>query len=174
MKRFRKILLALFVCSAIVACKSDDDGGPDNNGGEGSFTAKVNNDSFTGITGTVVAQLSGSGPGQTLAVSGGTNDSENLQVVIIGFDGPGTYPLNFTNIGTYSYLPDPSNPDPTTVVVYTTVGNAQGNNGELNVSSFDGDNVQGTFSFTGFNLDDISDTVSITEGTFDIKVTQQN
>jgi len=92
-------------------------------------------------------------------------------MIIIDFDGEGSYNLNFTNIGTYSFLPDPSNPDPNTVVVYTTVGDAQSNNGTLNVSSYDGNTVTGTFSFTAFNLDDNTDTAEVTNGEFNIEIT---
>ncbi|PVW17121.1 DUF6252 family protein [Marixanthomonas spongiae] len=174
MKTIKTISLILFVSLSLLACKSDDDGGDDPQGGEGNFTAKVDGNSYKGMSGTVVAEVSGNGAGQTLAVSGGTSKSENLQVIIIGFDGEGTYQLNFTNIGTYSYLPDPNNPDPNSVVVYTTVGDAQNNYGELKVSSYDGDSVKGTFSFTGYNLDDLNDTVAVTEGSFNIKVNKKN
>ncbi|MCT8338802.1 DUF6252 family protein [Flavobacteriaceae bacterium TK19130] len=171
MKTLQKALLVLFMAAAVVACKKDDDGGDDPSGGTGSFTAKVDGNTFTGIEGTVVAQVTSNGGGEVLAISGGTNASENLQMIVQGFDGEGSYNLNFTSIGTYSYLPDPSNPDPNTVVVYTTVGDAQSNNGEVNVSSYDGTTIKGTFSFTGFNLDDNADTVSVTEGEFNIEVT---
>ena len=170
MKNFKKILLTLFVSLAMFACKSDDDAGDGPGGGEGTFTAQVDGSSFSGITGTVVARLTNSGT--ALAVSGGTSDAENLQIILTAFDGVGTYQLNAINIGTYSYLPDPSNPDPNTVVVFTTVNGAS-SNGEINISSFDGDNIQGTFSFTGYNINNTSDTVSVTNGEFNIEVTEQ-
>ncbi|MCG2418518.1 hypothetical protein K8089_05740 [Aequorivita sp. F47161] len=173
MKTFNKTILVLMAVLAVslTSCKKDDDGGDDPQGGTGTFSAKVDGDSFSGIQGTVVAQLTNSGSTQVLAVSGGTMDSENLQMIIQNFDGEGTYNLNFMNIGTYSYLPDPGNPDPNTVVIYTTVGDGQGNNGTISISSFDGNTVKGTFSFTGINLNDNSDTVSVTEGQFNIEVT---
>lgn len=173
MKFFNKTILVLLaiVAVSLTSCKKDDDGGGDPPGGTGTFSAKVDGGSFSGMQGTVVAQISGSGSGQVLAVSGGTTESENLQMIISGFDGEGTYDLNFLNLGTYSYLPDPGNPDPNTVVIYTTVGTGQGNNGTLSVSSFDGNTVKGTFSFTGFNLDNNGDTVAVTEGQFNIEIT---
>tara|TARA_R100000306_G_scaffold12304_5_gene14843 strand:- start:2400 stop:2921 length:522 start_codon:yes stop_codon:yes gene_type:complete len=173
MKTLKTISLILFVSLSLIACKSDDDGGSDPQGGEGDFTAKVDGNSFEGLTGTVKAVITDNGAGQSLAVSGGTSESENLQMIIQGFDGEGTYQLNFTNIGTYSYLPDPNNPDPNTVVVFTTVGDAQSNNGELKVSSFDGETIKGTFTFTGYNLDDNNDTVTVSDGAYDIKVSDQ-
>lgn len=170
MKTLKILMLGLFVSVAVVSCKKDDDGGPDPTSGSGAFTAKVNGNSFTGLEGTVVAQLNESGPVKTLAVSGGTSASENLQVVITNFDGVGSYELGLTNIGTYSYLPNPSNPDPTSVIIYTTV---TGTGGQINISSFDGTTVKGTLSFSGVNLNNQSDTVSVTEGEFNIEVRKQ-
>ena len=169
MKTMKYAMIVLLMSLTIACNKSDDDGGEDPQVTTGTFKAQVDGGSFEGIEGTVVAQLNSG----TMAISGGTNASENLQMIVMGFDGTGTYPLNFTNIGTYSYLPDPNNPDPNTVVVYTTVGDAMGNNGEVKVSSYDGNIIKGTFTFTGFNLDNMSDTVSVTSGQFEIEVTQQ-
>ena len=131
MKTFNKIFLVLMSVLAIslTSCSKDDDGGQDPTGGTGTFKAKVDGDSFNSLNGTVVGEITQSGPTKVFAISAGTSDSENLQMVITTFDGVGTYDLNFTNIGTYSYLPDPSNPDPNTVVIYTT------GNGSLCINS---------------------------------------
>lgn len=155
---------------SFTSCSKDDDGGSDPDGGTGTFSAKVNGDSFTSLEGTVAGQITQSGPTKVFAISAGTKQSQNLQMIVTTFDGVGTYDLNFVNIGTYSYLPNPSNPDPSTVVIFTT-GNGQSSNGQLKVSSFDGDIAKGTFSFTAYNLDNLSQSVSVTEGEFNIKMT---
>ncbi|MAZ73445.1 MAG: hypothetical protein CMC70_09900 [Flavobacteriaceae bacterium] len=166
MKTFKKGLLILLMSLTVVACKKDDDGGDDPQAGEGTLTAKVDGANYTATLG-VTALLSGSGDNQAFAISGGTADSENLQIIITGFDGAGTYDISLLNIGTYSYLPDPSNPDPSTVVIYTA------SSGELNLSSFDGNTAQGTFNFSAANLNNPSDTVEVTNGEFNIEVTNQ-
>lgn len=174
MKTFTKSILVTFLSFTFLmatSCKKDDDGGG-TAAGSGEFTAKVNGNNYESFPEATAAQLSGSGDFQTMAVSGGTMDSENIQFIIVGFDGVGTYSLNVTNIGTYSYLPDPNNPDPNTVVIYTTVGNGQGNNGEVNISTFDDSTVTGTFSFTGYNMNDTTDTVSVTNGAFNVAYTR--
>lgn len=155
---------------SFTSCSKDDDGGSDPDGGTGTFSAKVNGDSFTSLEGTVAGQITQSGPTKVFAISAGTKQSQNLQMIVTTFDGVGTYDLNFVNIGTYSYLPNPSNPDPSTVVIFTT-GNGQSSNGQLKVSSFDGDVAKGTFSFTAYNLDNLSQSVSVSEGEFNIKMT---
>lgn len=155
---------------SFTSCSKDDDGGSDPAGGTGTFSAKVNGESFASMEGTVAGEITQSGPTKVFGISGGTQKSQNLQIIVTTFDGVGTYDLNFMNIGTYSYLPDPNNPDPNTVVIYTT-SNGQSSNGQLKVSSFDGDVAKGTFSFTAYNLDNPSESVSITEGEFNIKMT---
>ncbi|AFL81298.1 hypothetical protein Aeqsu_1819 [Aequorivita sublithincola DSM 14238] len=171
MKTFNKTILVLMAVLAIslTSCSSDDDGGEDPSGGTGTFSAKVDETTFTSLEGTVAGQLTSSGPTKVLAISAGTSKSENLQMIVTTFDGVGTYDLNFTNIGTYSFLPDPSNPDPNTVVIYSTA-NGQPSNGQLKVSSYEGNVVKGTFSFTAYNLNNTSQSVSVTEGEYNIEV----
>lgn len=172
MKTFNKTILLLMAVIAIsmTSCSKDDDGGDDPAGGTGTFSAKVDGDTFTSLEGTVAGQLTNAGPTKVLAISAGTSQSENLQMVVTTFDGVGTYDLNFTNIGTYSYLPDPSNPDPNSVVIFSTA-NGQSSNGQLKVSSYEGNVVKGTFSFTGYNLDNLSQSVTVSDGQFNIEVT---
>lgn len=172
MKTLKSLVLILALSLAFVSCKKDDNGGDEGTAAVGTFTAKVDGQNFEGLTGTVVAQVSASGSTEVIAVSGGTSNSENLQMIVQNFTGEGTYELSFLNIGTYSFLPDPSNPDPNTVVVYSTVGDGQTINGEINISSYDGETVQGTFSFSGVNINDPNDTKSVTQGAFNIEVTQ--
>ena len=171
MKILKKSILVLmaFAAVSLTSCSKSDDGGDDPQGGVGTFSAKVDGATYTPIQESIAAQISGSGAAQALAVSAGTMDSENLQIIIVGYDGVGTYDLNMSNIGTYSYLPDPSNPDPSTVVIYSTV-NGQASNGQIKVSSDDGNVVKGTFSFTAYNLSNPSQSVSVTDGQFNIKL----
>jgi hypothetical protein len=171
MKTLKFFSLLIFVSLSVLSCKKDDEGGDEGTAGAGMMTAKVNGADFQSLEGTATAQESNSGGVRVIAVSAGTIDSENLQIIIQNFDGIGTYDLSLINIGTYSYLPDPTNPDPNTVVVYTTV-NGTSSNGEINITSYSESNVKGTFSFTGYNVDDNTDTVSVTNGSFDLEVMQ--
>lgn len=173
MKNFTRSMFAALVCVALVftGCKKDDDGGMGGAAAEGNLTATVNGNSFQSLEGTTAAQETNSGGVRVIAVSAGTIDSENLQMIVQNFDGVGTYSLNLINIGTYSYLPDPSNPDPNTVVIYSTA-TGSGNVGEINISSYSATNVEGTFSFTGYNINDPSDTTTVTNGAFNMALTQ--
>ena len=172
MKLFKQSMLILLVSLAVVSCKKDDDGGEDPAAGTGTLTAKIDGATLTADI-AVQAQITNSAQGDVLAISGGTSQSENLQMIIQNFDGVGTYDLSFINIGTYSFLPDPSNPDPSTVVIYLSM-NGTDATGELRVSSFDGNTIEGTFNFTGYKSDDPTDTVEVTEGQFNLEVTNNN
>lgn len=171
MKTLKILSLFLLASVALVSCKKDDDGGDDPQAAAGTMTAKVDGANFQSLEGTAMAQETNTSGVRVLAVSAGTVDSENLQVIIQNFEGEGTYDINFLNVGTYSYLPDPSNPDPNTVVIYSSV-NGTNSVGEISISSYSESNVKGTLSFTGYNLNDASDTVSVTEGSFDLELTQ--
>ncbi|QIE59265.1 hypothetical protein G5B37_06720 [Rasiella rasia] len=172
MKTLKQISLILLMSLAVVACKKDDDGGEDPGEATGTLTAKIDGATLTADI-AVQAQITNSPQGDVLTISGGTSQSENLQMIIQNFDGVGTYDLSFINIGTYSYLPDPSNPDPNTVVIYLSL-NGTDATGELRVSSFDGNSIEGTFNFTGYKQDDATDTVEVTEGKFNLEITNNN
>ena len=169
MKNFRNVLVLIMIGLTVIACKKDDEGGDDPMGGAGSFTAKVDGSNYTGIDGAVAAQIQQAGPNELLAVSGGSANAENIQFIIQNFDGVGTYELNFISIGTYTILPDVNNPS--SVLIYTTVTPDGGPAGEAKISSFDGDTVKGTFNFTGYKSDDQSETVSVSDGEFNIELT---
>lgn len=166
MKNFKNVIILLMVGLSIIACKKDDDGGDAPAGGLGTFSAKVDGVNFVSLDGTVTAQMQAAGPNEILAVSAGTVNSENLQFIIQNFTGEGTYQLDFISLGTYSVLPDIS--DPNSVIIYTTVTPDTSAAGEVNISSYDGNSVAGTFSFTGYRTDDTSQTVAVTEGAFNV------
>lgn len=165
MKNVTLLFVCLFFGLTLFSCKSDDDGG-ESPTGPGTFTAKVDGANFTGMQGGVIAQNTDG----ALVVNGSSSESATIQIMIPAFDGVGTYPLTFMNIGTYGYIPDPSNPDPATTVLYSTA--AGGGSGEVNIATMDGSSVTGTFSFKAANLNNPSQKVNITDGEFNIMLTQ--
>lgn len=157
----------LVVALSFTACKSDDDGGTSASA-NGELTAKVDGQSYESMREATTAEESNAGGVSTIAITGGSADSENIQFIIIGFDGEGTYQLNNINLGTYTYLADPG--DYMSAVLFSTVTDGS-SNGEINISSYTpGENVQGTFNFTGYNNQDISDTRVVSEGSFNVDI----
>ena len=83
----------LVVALSFTACKSDDDGGTSASA-NGELTAKVDGQSYESMREATTAEESNAGGVSTIAITGGSADSENIQFIIIGFDGEGTYQLN--------------------------------------------------------------------------------
>lgn len=161
------MLVLIVFAAAFTSCKSDDDGGTSASA-NGTLTAKVDGQSYESMPEATTAEESNSGGVSTLVISGGSIDSENIQFMLIGFDGEGTYQLNNINLGTYTYLENPS--DFNSVMLYTTVTDGS-TNGEIKISSYTpGENVQGTFSFTGYNNQNVSDSKVISEGSFNVDI----
>lgn len=179
MKALKKFAVLFFMSLAIVACSSDDDGGDDgsnnnnnNNGGGELFTAKVDGATFSASTdpATLIGgTLSSSGGITVLAAQGSTNDGKFINFQII----------NYTGVGTYATGDDLSNANQ---IMY---GELQGSTavswasnaivalsgaigpGEIVVTAEDGTMAEGTFSFEGYNGDDMT-VKNITEGQFKI------
>ena len=114
----------LFSLLVLTACSKDDDGGT-SAAGDGELTATVDGASFESFPEATTAVESNSGGIQILTISGGTMDSENIQISIIGFEGVGTYDLNSVSLGSYTYLEDTSNFN--SAMVFTTSTGAASN-----------------------------------------------
>ena len=158
------LLFSLFVLSA---CSKDDDGGT-SAAGDGELTATVDGASFESFPEATTAVESNAGGVQTLTLSGGTMDSENIQIMIIGFEGVGTYDLNSVSLGSYTYLEDTSNFN--SAMVFTTSTGAA-SNGEIKIAEYTaGGTVTGTFNFTGYLTSNTSQTVAVTNGAFNVTI----
>lgn len=167
--KYSFIVLALLM----TACDKDDDTttDPDDPAAEAGaefLKATVDGAAYEAAQDPAVivgATTSGTGASRVLAVQGGTNSGETIRVTIMGYDGPGTYMTgdDLSNASSLIYLTiDPvaawSN-DLTTPLVGGI------DPGTIEVTSDDGSVVEGTFSFTGYNGDDMTTKV-ITNGSF--------
>ena len=91
LKHFALILLTLSAMT-LVNCSSDDDGGSSGDAGEGTIKAKVDGANFTSLKITSVANKVTAGGVTTLTMQGNTS-SQAITMIIIGYDGEGTYQL---------------------------------------------------------------------------------
>ncbi len=152
---------------AFTSCSIDDDGG-DSAAGEGNLTAKVDGKTYTSMSQATTAVESTSANIEIITISGGSADSENIQINIIGFEGVGTYSLNAVSLGTYTYLQDKS--DFMSAQTFSTATGAA-SNGEIKIAEYNkGQNVKGTFSFTGYLTSDTTKKVVVSEGDFNVKI----
>lgn len=169
MKLIKKITYVMFLFAAVAftACSSDDDG-DNNNGGNGNgngdgnasefLTAKIDGTDFEAAQDPAVIVAASIGNG-VLSIQGGQNDGQTIRATINGYDGPGTYTTgdNLANVNQLMYV--------TLTPVATWMSTFNIGSGTLVVTSDDGEVVEGTFSFEGFNAED-NTTKNITEGSF--------
>ncbi len=160
-------ILFLTIGLTICSCSVDDDGG-DSNSGRGELTAKVDGKAYKSMPEATTAQESTSANIEIITISGGSLDSENIQMTIIGFEGVGSYNLNSVSLGTYTYLKDKS--DFMSAQIFSTATGAS-SNGEIKIAEYTkGESVKGTFSFTGYLTSDVSQKVVVSEGSFNVKI----
>ena len=152
---------------SLTSCSTDDDGG-DSAAGEGNLTAKVDGKAYKSMPAATTAQENSSAGFEVITISGGSIDSENIQITIIGFEGVGTYTLNAVSLGTYTYLKDKS--DFMSAQIFSTATGAS-SNGEIKIAEYTkGESVKGTFSFTGYLTSDTTKKVVVSEGDFNVKI----
>lgn len=165
------MIAALLFSSAVLtfSCKSDDDGGGGDGAGSGEITAKVDGTTVTSIELTTTAS-NANGNLMILGNDGGQNPNRAFNLTIVGFDGPGTYPVgggaNIFNVCSYTET-DASNPsNPSAKVWSAPYDNTQV--GEIKISEVTSTYVKGTFNFKG--KDQEGGTIkNVTEGSFNVK-----
>ncbi|MBW7870072.1 MAG: hypothetical protein H3C39_03310 [Flavobacteriia bacterium] len=165
------MIAALLFSSAVFtfSCKSDDDGGGGGGAGSGEITAKVDGTTVTTIELTTAAS-NANGNLMILGNDGGQNPNKAFTMTIVGFDGPGTYPVgggaNIFNVCTYTQT-DASNPSNPVATVWSAPYD-DNQVGEIKVSEVTSTYVKGTFSFKG--KDQEGGTIkNVTEGSFNVK-----
>ncbi|RZK49936.1 MAG: hypothetical protein EOO99_04095 [Pedobacter sp.] len=158
MKIFKNLMVAFLLFGALSACKKSEGG--DTQIGSGSMSAKVDGKDWTaGLA------VQASKAGGVLAL-GGTGNGAQININIIAYSGPKSYPLGgpATGINPNQAIYTITNPLPP-VAYNTMVGLG---NGSLNVTKDEGGYVEGTFSYTARNQAGV--TVTITDGKFKAKV----
>ena len=156
--------MALF----LTACSNDDDatdGGDDPAAtGEEFVTAKIDGADQAAAQDPVIIVGATIDSG-VFAVQGGTNDGETIRITINGYTGPGTYVTGdeVTNGSSLMYLtltPVATWMNGGVTALVPGVGT-----GTIEVTSDADGVVEGTFSFSGYNAEDMS-IKEITEGKF--------
>ncbi|GAA4236348.1 hypothetical protein GCM10022291_20480 [Postechiella marina] len=162
LKQFALLLTTLCLVT-FNSCSSSDDG-PNKNSGEEYLTAKIENSGFEAAQSPVVivgAQLANG----ILAVQGGDNNGNTFSLAIQNYAGVGVYKTgdNLTNGNLAQYLQ--INPLETWASNLATAAVGTLTAGTIEITLDDGEMVEGTFSFEGYNATTKS-TKNITEGKF--------
>jgi len=173
MKTLQNITKTLLIATsffAVASCSKDDDNNnqvpvtpvPANT----SFvTATVDGAAFTSILfGTSIASASRSGSGDMtlIQVLGSNFSADNIALNLLGITTTGTYTIDPSLDGSVmAFTPGSGG------VSYST-GECSGSGGTLIVTAIDNTKIEGTFSFTGKDVDNCesSATKTVTNGTF--------
>ena len=158
-----KIIKTLSIALAFLALSCSKDNGGSNVPSSGSYiNAKIDGSSFsTTISGVSTASASRSGVGAStlIFVSGSNLESKNINISLYGITTTGTYTLNPSSDSVMSAV--------VSGVAYST-GGCDGTTGTLKITKIDSSKIEGTFSFTGKDVDNCatSATKTITSGSF--------
>lgn len=145
------------------ACNKDDDNNEEgqnsqNNNGTEFLTAKVDGVMFEAAQDPAVI-VAAAVSNNVLTIQGGKNNGETIRGTINGYSG----------VGTYLTGNDISNPNSLTYLTINPVASWMSTfnigSGTLEVTFDDGNTIEGTFSFEGFNAQDQT-TKTVTEGNF--------
>jgi hypothetical protein len=159
MKTLQKATILLFII-ILTACSSNDD---ENNGttdsGDDYFTAKVDGtdwEAFRGPPDTVAWSEPHTG---LVSIQGSDVNGQAITMNIMNYNGTGTY--DFTSSGFIQFVVGPTQANSGSWVCNSTSGTT----GSVEITSVNGDSIEGIVSFTGKNLQDDSTKV-ISEGKF--------
>ncbi len=172
MKKIKSIfaISMMLIAISFTSCSSDDDSsGGGSEAGEGEVIARVNGNSFQSISQGTVGRIT---------VSGGT---EFLQITAINLNGEAmTIQVTRPVIEETSYDFDDAN-NISAVATYTIVDTStfqstsyaapfmnSGDVGTITITERTDTNIKGTFEFMSRNQDDDTDTLNVTEGSFNL------
>ncbi|MTE26704.1 DUF6252 family protein [Winogradskyella ouciana] len=172
MRTLKNFMLLVMTVSlvALTSCKSDDDGGGGGDAPSGTLTASVDGTNFQSLD--ISSSATVANNGQNLIIIASNSDGNAFAITIIGYSGPGTYPLgggaNIFNSASYTETDvDINNPQNSTTEIWqapyddTQVG-------EINISEETDSKVIGTFNFSGKNVNGDQSVKTITNGSFDL------
>ena len=177
MKILKNSIYLMLMCTAVMftACNSDDDNADmmeEDQGGSGAefFTAKVDGADWsadTDLATLIGASLTTSSGITVLVAQGSTNEGSFINFNIIGYDGPGTYPIandDLQNASGALYGASPSQDDIFQANSIVALG-GDIRAGSITVSAQDDNGAEGTFTFEATNGDS---TVNVTDGNFKV------
>jgi len=157
------LLIAVFTVFAFTSCDNNNDDGGGSDGDE-FLTAKIDGADFAASTSPATI-IGATITNDLLAVQGGDNSGNTISFQIFGYTGLGVYATADALTGTNSirYItisPSVATWDSSAVTSITGISP-----GRIEVTFDDGQTVEGTFSFEGYNASDMSTKV-ITAGEF--------
>jgi hypothetical protein len=175
MRHFKNFMILVMTLSAITftSCSSDDDGGGDPGPGgaaSGVLVAKVDGANYQSLE--ISSSATVANGGQNLIIIATNSDGNAFSFTIIGYDGPGTYPLggdlNIFNSASYTETNvDINNPQNSTTEIWQAPYSDEVV-GELRVTEETDTKVIGNFDFTCKNVGGDQSIKTIIDGSFNL------
>ena len=166
MKIIKNLNYPLLIVAVILftSCSknNNDDNENNNSNGTGEYlTAKIDGTNFEAAQSPAVI-VSATISNGVFIVQGGNNEGDTIRATIYEYNGTGTYTTgdNINNTSSLSFITLPANSWMSTFDI---------GSGTLNVTLDDGEYVEGTFSFEGYNAADQT-TKNVTNGKFRAKL----
>ncbi|MCT4629423.1 DUF6252 family protein [Winogradskyella sp.] len=172
MRTLKNFMLLLMTMSLVTftSCKSDDDGGDGGDAPSGTLIARIDGANFQSLD--ISSSATVANNGNNLIIIASNSDGNAFSITIVGYSGPGTYPLgggaNIFNSASYTETDvDISNPQNSTTEIWqapyddTQVG-------EVNISEETENKIMGTFNFNGKNVNGDQSLKDITNGSFNL------
>lgn len=152
------------------SCSNDDDTSGGSAAASGTLVAKVDGTSFQSMEISSSATLANPGGISNLIIIASNSDGNAFAFTIVGYDGPGTYPLggnaNITNSGSYTETDISNLTNPTTEIWQAPYDDTEV--GSITITEETDDNVKGNFEFTCKNVNGDNSVKVITDGSFDL------
>jgi hypothetical protein len=177
-KKISVLFIALAISGFVSSCGSDDGGGGGGSSvSEGVMKAKVDGNWVTTESMTGAATLVESAGALTLQGNTGGTSSKAFMFVINGFEGQDTYVIGgensiYVNASYTEITVDMNNPMNTQSVSWQAPYSGGGEVGKIVFSEVTDTHVKGTFEFTAKKNTGDGSLKTISEGSFNLKITR--
>lgn len=171
MKTIKLVMLVCIAGLTYTSCSTDDGNDSGDTAAEGRIVAKIDGTNFESMEIATSANSVSVAGNTVMTIQGGDQTGKTILLIINGFDGEGDYNIDseLTILNTAQYIiPNINNPAETTF--YGAPYEDSGMVGNVDVTVFTDTKIEGTFSVTVREPDGGVDTISITEGAFNINL----
>lgn len=166
MKKIKYVVIILLTIVSVACNKSDDDGGDNPQGGEGTFTASIGGTNFSGSVAANATESNANGV-TIITMLASDADGKAINIIINPFDGPGTYDISDDSVFTTASYTEADVNNPMNSMIWVAPYANSGMVGQINVSEKTDASIKGTFNFEG-KLQNGDSLKNITNGAFNL------
>ncbi|MGQ2982156.1 DUF6252 family protein [Flavobacterium sp.] len=162
---YKTVMVLIAATTLLTSCSDDSDGNTGGNTPSGTYiSAKVGGSTFETLSqqgfnaASATKQVIGDDTFITItATSGNTN---TMVITLMGITATGTYDVGPASENAVAFF------DTATETAFASSADCAGAEGELKVTHYSAEKIEGTFTFTGKSDDDCSQSKTVTQGKF--------